>query len=115
MADRPAVQTTPLSRDEIAKITGTPRGIKFIENLGQDVGTTLPDAAAANAAAVSSAQAAAAAAQASADAAASSVTALSLLIDQMGLDSMPALIGSIQAQIQALSDRIAALEEAPTK
>lgn len=115
MADRPVVLTTPLSRDEIARITGSPRGIKFIEALGQDVGTTLPDAAAANAAAVSSAQAAAIAAQASADAAAASVTALSLLIGQMGLDSTPALLGSIQAQIHALSKRISELEEAPPK
>lgn len=120
MADRPEVRTQSLSRDEIAKITGTPRGIKFIENLGRDVETILPDATqaaqeAAEAAqlAAEAAQAAADAAQAAADAAQTAVNNLSALIDQLGLDSIPAAIASIDGQLHAALQRIAALEEGP--
>ncbi|NBW08266.1 MAG: hypothetical protein EBR82_09585 [Caulobacteraceae bacterium] len=122
MADRPAVRTQSLSRDEIAKITGTPRGIKFIENLGEDVGTTLPDATmaaqqAAEAAqvAANAAQAAAVAAQAAADAAQLAVTNLAALIDQLGLDSIPAALASVNGQLHAALQRVAALEEGPPR
>ena len=121
MADRPEVQTQPLSRDEIAKITGSPRGMKFIENLGLDVGQTLPNAAEQTSVAVAAAQAAAvaaaaAAATAQAAAAAAQLAAdnLAALVDQLGLDSIPAALASIDGQLHAALQRVAALEEGPT-
>ena len=69
MADKPAIRTQPLSRDEIAKITSTPRGIKFIESLAADVSQILPDAIAQALAAVAESQFSADSASAAASAA----------------------------------------------
>lgn len=122
MADMPPVRTQPLSRDEIARITSTPRGIKFMENLGDDVGKTLPEATQAAAAAAEAAQAAAdaaqlaaTAAQAAADAAQLAVNNLAALIDQLGLDSIPAALASCNGQLHAALQRVTALEEGPPR
>lgn len=44
------IQTQPLDRDEILRLVGSRsfRAVKFLENLGKDVGTTIPDAIAAS-------------------------------------------------------------------
>lgn len=114
------IATKPLTRAELSQIANNPRQRKYLEDLGKDVGTALPQAVdAANQAviaaqaAAASAQAAADAAQASANAAQTAVNDLAELLAAAGLEAMPAMIGSIQAQIKAASDRIAAIEEGP--
>lgn len=119
MADM-VVATKPLTRAELSEIAKSPRQRKYLEDLGKDVGTTLPSAvdaanqaaATAQAAAVA-AQAAANAAQVAANAAQAAVNALAELISTSGLDVLPAQVGGIQAQIKTISDRIASFEEGP--
>jgi len=69
MAERPAVKVQRMGRDKLALFLPNREAIKAFEHLAEDVATTLPDAALANATAAELAAAAAAAAQADADAA----------------------------------------------
>ena len=76
MAERPAVKVQRMGRDKLALFLPNREAIKAFEHLVEDVATTLPDAAFANAAAAELAAAAAAAAQADADDALAQLAAL---------------------------------------
>jgi methyl-accepting chemotaxis protein len=112
--------TRPLTRADIAELAKSPRQQRFLESLGQDAAENIPsavnqvsEAAALAQAAANAAQAAADAAQAAAQAAQSAVDALAELVGVSGMDSVPAVIGSMQADIQAIAMRVAAIEEGP--
>lgn len=93
MADAPAVRTQPLDRDQLRKLTGGDfRAIKFLENLGVDVGETLPQA-------TQSAATAAETAQGTADTAVSDAAAAQGTADGAQSDASDALtqIGNLRA------------------
>lgn len=68
MAERPAVNTKAVTRDQLADLAGkNHRAIRFLETIAGDVGGVLPDASLANAQAAEAAQNAADAARIVAD------------------------------------------------
>lgn len=97
VADRPAVQTQPLTRAQIGEWLGAnPRIVRWLEALVRDLTATLPDASESNAQAAEAAQAAADAARVVADEA----------LDMAGSEEVAnALIG----QVSGLNDRVAAI------
>jgi hypothetical protein len=113
MADRPAVKTQHVRRDELAAVLVSPRLVKAFENMADDVSQTLPDAAKATAQAASRAQARADAAKDAAEAAQADATEALTLIDE--LDGEPAAqLAALREELGALRGRIAALEQGIT-
>jgi len=119
MADRPDVQTQPLPRDELSRFLPTQRAIRAFEHLQNDVTEVLPDAAQAAAAAAEAAQAAADAALLAAQAAAAAAAAAQAAADAalaLAQDlEQASTTGPLMADMQALRNRIASLEQGPTQ
>lgn len=125
MASRPAVKTTPITRDKLATFLGSHELIKAFENIVQDVSVIIPDDTETISIAVDTAQetadsgvVAAAAARALAEALRPLVEALTTApppspTARLAQEEMISRVAYLESMVARLARRVIQLEEGP--